>query len=532
LAEHDLAEYAWWQRGIVYQIYPRSFQDTNDDGIGDLLGIVSRLDHLVELGVDAIWISPIYSSPMVDFGYDVSDYCAIHPSFGTMEDFDRLVAAAHERGLKLILDYVPNHTSDRHPWFVESRSARGNPKRDWYIWRNARPDGSPPNNWLSEFGGPAWTWDEASGQYYYHAYLKEQPDLNWRNADVRKTMLDVLRFWFDRGVDGFRVDAIHHLIEDERLQDNPPNPDWREGMSPARRLVRLHTMDQPEVHDAIAAMRRVADEYDDRVMIGEAYLPIDRLMAYYGADLTGFHLPFNFHLLSTPWHPVAVAALIDAYEAALPQGGWPNWVLGNHDRSRLASRLGPGQARVAAMLLLTLRGTPTIYQGEEIGTTDVPVPPDRVQDPWEKNVPGLGLGRDPARTPMQWDARVHAGFTTAEPWLPVGPNHAVVNVAAQAADPQSVLFLYRTLIRLRREEPALSIGAYVPVAAEENILSYERRHRDRRLLVVLNMSSTAQTFSPLGAGRILASTSPVRPREPVRSALNLDPNEGCIIALE
>ncbi|MFC5487151.1 alpha-amylase family glycosyl hydrolase, partial [Microvirga aerilata] len=231
-----MADYAWWQYGIVYQIYPRSFQDSNSDGIGDLPGILSRIDHLVDLGVDAIWISPVYPSPMADFGYDVAEYCAIHPSFGSLDDFDRLIAAAHERNLKLILDYVPNHTSNQHPWFIESRSSRTSPKRNWYIWRDAKPDGSPPSNWLSEFGGSAWTWDEATGQYYYHAYLKEQPDLNWRNPEVRKAMLDTLRFWLDRGVDGFRVDAIHHLFKDAQLRDNPLNPDWRQGMSPSRRL--------------------------------------------------------------------------------------------------------------------------------------------------------------------------------------------------------------------------------------------------------------------------------------------------------
>src|SRR5215212_11925476 len=446
---------AWWQKGVVYQIYPRSFQDSNADGVGDLPGIAARLDYLVALGVHAIWISPVFPSPMADFGYDVSDYCGIDPLFGTLDDFDRLIAAAHEHGLKVILDFVPNHTSDQHPWFAESRSSRDSAKRDWYIWRDPKPDGSPPSNWVSEFGGSAWTFDQTTGQCYYHAYLKEQPDLNWRNPLVQDAMLQVIRFWFERGVDGFRVDAIHHLFEDKELRDNPPNPDWREGMSPARRVLRTRTMDQPEVHDAIAAMRRVSDEYDDRVMIGEAYLPIDRLMAYYGVDLTGFHLPFNFHLISTPWQPVAIAALIDAYEAALPQGGWPNWVLGNHDRSRVASRIGREQARVAAMLLLTLRGTPTMYQGEELGMTDVPIPPERVQDPWERNVPGLGLGRDPERTPMPWDERAQGGFTTGEPWLPLGADVETVNVAAQATDPRSILSLTRALLALRRAEPAL-----------------------------------------------------------------------------
>ena len=530
MTDDRLAGHVWWQHGVVYQIYPRSFQDANGDGIGDLPGIMARLDYLAELGIDAIWISPIYPSPMADFGYDVSDYCAIDPIFGTLDDFDRLVEAAHACGLKVILDYVPNHTSDQHPWFIESRSSRTAGRRDWYIWRDARADGSPPSNWLSEFGGAAWTWDEVTGQYYYHAYLDRQPDLNWRHPDVRQAMLDVLRFWLDRGVDGFRVDAIHHLIEDEHLRDNPPNPDWRAGMSPARRVLRAHTMDQPEVHDAIVAMRRVADGYDDRVLIGEAYLPFDRMMAYYGNDLSGFHLPFNFHLIFTPWQPVAIASLIAAYENALPKGAWPNWVLGNHDRSRVASRLGPWQARTAAMLLLTLRGTPTIYQGEEIGMTDVPIPPERVQDPWERNV--SGLGRDPQRTPMQWHATTHAGFSTVEPWLPLAADHATINVAAQATDPCSMLTLYRALIRLRRAEPALSIGGYRLISADEDVLAYERHHEGKCLLIALNLGNTAQAVRHLQAGTILVSTFLDRADEQIQDTLKLRPNEGCVIGYQ
>ena len=415
---------AWWQSGVIYQIYPRSFQDSNGDGIGDLNGIIFRLDHLVELGVDAVWLSPVFTSPMADFGYDVADYCGIDPIFGSMEDFDRLLAATHGKGLKLILDFVPNHTSDLHPWFVESRSSLSSAKRDWYIWRNPKPGGGPPNNWTSEFGGSAWTFDEASGQYYYHAYLPQQPDLNWRNQDVRAAMLDVLRFWLARGVDGFRVDAIHHLFEDAQLRDNPVNPEWVEGKSPARRLIRLHTMDQPEVHDAIKEMRGVAEEYDQRLLIGEAYLPIDRLMAYYGVNLTGFHLPFNFHLISTPWQPAAVARLIEVYEGALPPGGWPNWVLGNHDRSRVATRLGHDQARVAAMLLLTLRGTPTIYQGEELGMRDVPLSPEDIRDPWKRTCRGWAWDEIPHERPYRGRARLMEGsalqshgfrLTSAEP---------------------------------------------------------------------------------------------------------------------
>lgn len=485
---------AWWRRAVIYQVYPRSFQDADGDGVGDLKGIAQRLDHLVALGVDAVWISPIFPSPMRDFGYDVTDYCDIEPLFGSLADFDALLDVAHARGLKLILDFVPNHTSDQHPWFLESRASLGNPKRDWYVWREPKPDGSAPNNWESEFGGPAWTFDEPTGQYYYHAYLKEQPDLNWRHPEVRQAMCDVLRFWFERGIDGFRVDAIHHLCEDDEYRDNPVDPNWRPGMTPTKRLLQIRTVDQPGVHDAIRLMRGIADGYPDKVMIGEAYLPIDRLMAYYGADLTGFHLPFNFHLISTAWRPQPIAALIEAYEAALPAGGWPNWVLGNHDRSRVASRIGPAQARVAAMLLLTLRGTPTIYQGEEIGMADVAIAPEQVQDQFELNVPGLGLGRDPVRTPMPWSSDVNAGFSAGRPWLPLNADANRLNVAAEADDPQSMLTLYRTLIRLRRNTEALVSGALKLLPATEHVLAYERRHGDDCVTVVLNMSNQAQAF--------------------------------------
>jgi alpha-glucosidase len=528
--EHD-----WWKRGIIYQVYPRSFQDSNGDGVGDLPGILSRLDYLVALGVDAIWISPIYPSPMADFGYDVSDFTAVDPVFGSLADFDRLIVAAHARDIRVILDYVANHTSDQHPWFVESRSSRTNPRRDWYIWHDPGPDGGPPNNWLSEFGGSAWTFDKATGQYYYHAYFPQQPDLNWRNPDLRDAMLAVLSFWLDRGVDGFRVDAIHHLIKDAQFRDNPPNPDWRVGMSPARRVIRTHTVDLPQVHDAVAAMRQVANRFPGaRVLIGEAYLPIDRLMAYYGVNLSGFHLPFNFHLLSTPWNAKAIARLVESYEAALPHGAWPNWVLGNHDRSRVASRVGSAQARVAAMLLLTLRGTPTLYQGDEIGMTDVPIPPERVRDPWERNVPGLGLGRDPVRTPMQWDASANAGFTTgAEPWLPVGPAYQTVNVEEQASDPRSILSLYRALVMLRRTEPALSVGAYRTFSAEGDVLAYVRQDEPtgRQMLVALNLGRQPQAVLLTGfpPGRVRVSTGCDRAEEGVESMLRLGPDEGVVV---
>ena len=357
----------WWKSAVIYQIYPRSFQDTDNDGVGDLRGIMQRLPYLVELGVDAIWISPIFPSPMADFGYDVSSYIDIDPLFGTLADFDALVAAAHACGIKVLLDFVPNHTSDQHPWFVESRSARSNPRRDWYIWRDPGPAGGVPNNWLSQFGGTAWELDPATGQYYYHAFLREQPDLNWRNPQVRQAMYGAMRFWLRRGVDGFRVDVLWHLIKDDRFRDNPVNPNFAPGMRPHEVLLPLYTTDRPEMEEVVAEMRSVVDEFDDRLLIGEIYLPIERLVKYYGRDLKGAHLPFNFSLLSAPWHAATIAKLIAEYEAALPPGGWPNWVLGNHDRPRFAGRVGRDQARIAAMLLLTLRGTPTIYYGDEIG---------------------------------------------------------------------------------------------------------------------------------------------------------------------
>jgi alpha-glucosidase len=408
---------SWWQTGVIYQIYPRSFQDTSGDGIGDLRGITQRLSYLTELGVDAIWLSPIFPSPMADFGYDISDYTDIHPPFGTLDDFDALLAAAHSQGLKVILDLVPNHTSDRHPWFLESRASRRSRKRDWYIWKDPAANGGPPNNWLSVFGGSAWEYDGATGQYYYHAFLAAQPDLNWRNPAVRSAIYEVMRFWFRRGVDGFRVDVLWHLIKDDEFRDNPPNADFRPTDPPHHRLVPLYTADRPEVHDVIAEMRRVADEFSDRVLIGEIYLPLERLVAYYGRDLAGMHLPFNFSLLSTSWHAPSIARLIAEYEAALPAGGWPNWVLGNHDRPRIASRVGPDQARIAAMLLLTLRGTPTIYYGDEIAMQDVAIA--HVRDPLEKNVPSEALAGTAAVLPCNGTARPTPAFHRSSrgcPW--------------------------------------------------------------------------------------------------------------------
>ncbi|WP_398464666.1 alpha-amylase family glycosyl hydrolase [Tardiphaga sp.] len=520
----------WWQAGTIYQIYPRSFQDSNGDGIGDLKGIIGRLPYLHQLGVDAIWISPIFPSPMADFGYDISDYVDIHPLFGTLADFDALVEAAHAQGLRVILDLVPNHTSDEHPWFIESRSSRDNPKRDWYIWQDPKPDGSAPTNWLSEFGGSAWQYDEASGQYYYHAFLDRQPDLNWRNPDVRDAIYEVMRFWMRRGVDGFRVDVIWHLIKDDQYRDNPVNPNYVAGRPPHETLITLYSADRPETQDVVAEMRQVIDEFEDRVLIGEVYLPIDRLVAYYGEDLGGAHLPFNFALLSAPWNARDIADLIARYEAALPLGAWPNWVLGNHDRPRVATRVGDAQARVAAMLLLTLRGTPTLYYGDEIGMRHVPIAPEQVQDPFEKNVPGIGVGRDGCRTPMQWASGENAGFTAGMPWLPLDDDFHRKNAATLAVDPRSILSLYVKLIALRKRMPELVFGNYDPVETQDAVLAYRRSYDNQSILIALNFTGEPASLH-IGAGEVLISTELDREGENVPGPLELRGNEGVIVRL-
>jgi alpha-glucosidase len=525
----------WWQQEVIYQIYPRSFQDSNGDGVGDLPGIIRRLDYLQWLGVGAIWISPIYPSPMADFGYDISDYTDIHPLFGSMADFDRLLEETHERGLKLIMDLVPNHTSDQHRWFLESRSSRDNPKRDWYIWHDPAPGGGPPNNWLSVFGGGAWEWDEPTQQYYYHAFLKEQPDLNWRNPEVQEAMLDVMRFWFDKGVDGFRVDVMWHMVQDEHFRDNPPNPDYEPGELPYNRLLPVFSTDQPEVHDVVARMREVSDQYDERVLIGEIYLPIGKLVAYYGRDLGGAHLPFNFQLLESEWDAAELYAMINEYEGALPLGGWPNWVLGNHDKSRIASRIGTAQARVAAMLLLTLRGTPTMYYGEELGMHDVSIPPERVQDPQGKNMPELELSRDPYRTPMQWDSSPNAGFTDGAPWLPLADDAEHVNVERQRDEPGSMLSLYRRLLEIRRSEPALNVGDYEPVGIHGGAMAYLRRKEGQRFLVALNLGHAPELVTPEHHeihGIVVVATDAEREGQRVDGRIELHGDEGILVRLD
>lgn len=522
----------WWQTGVIYQIYPRSFMDSNDDGIGDLAGIRQRLDYLQWLGVDAIWLSPIQPSPMKDFGYDISDYCDVDPRFGSLDDLRALLADLHERGMKLLLDFVPNHTSDQHPWFIESRASRDNPRHDWYLWRNPAPDGGPPNNWLSCFGGSGWEHDAPRDQYYFHAFLPEQPDLNWRNPAVRAAMLEQMRFWLELGVDGFRIDVIWHLVKDEQFRDNPINPDFRPETGSHNRLLSTYSTDQPEVHEVIRGFRRLLDSYRQRMMVGEIYLPLERLMTYYGSAGDGVHLPFNFQLIRHPWQAQAIAETVDRYEAALPAGGWPNWVLGNHDNHRLASRLGAEHCRIAAMLLLTLRGTPTLYYGDEIGMQDVPITAEDAQDPVEARMPGLGLGRDPERSPMQWDAAPYAGFSRVRPWLPVAADHAEVNVQRQREDAGSLLNLYRRLIALRRAEAALSVGGYRDLAGPPDVLGYLRELGDMRFLVLLNFAATQQAVElDMLEGVLRLSSELDREGETVHERIVLRPHEGLLIEL-
>lgn len=530
LAAPDRKERPWWESGVIYQIYPRSFQDSSGDGVGDLAGIRQRLDYVVRLGVDAIWLSPIFPSPMADFGYDVADYCDVADIFGDLAQFDALLEEAHTRGLKVLLDFVPNHTSDQHPWFLESRSSYENPKRDWYIWRDPAPDGGPPNNWTSDMGGSAWEFDATTGQYYLHAFLKEQADLNWRNPEVRAAMLEVLRFWFDRGVDGFRIDVLWHCFKAPGLPDNPANPDFRPDMGEKLKVLQHNSTNQPEVHEIAHAFRKVADSYGERLLVGEIFLPVAALMEYYGTeDAPGVHLPFNFQLLEAPWKADALAQIIGDYEAALPEGGWPNWVMGSHDAPRIAGRLGEGQARVAAMLLLTLRGTPTLYQGDELGIGLVEIPADRIRDPQDFRQPGLGLGRDGARTPMPWDAGAQAGFSSAEPWLPLNGDWPTRNVAIQDRDLNSMLNLYRHLLALRRTQPALNVGEFVLTPSERDVLQYERRHGTERLLIALNLTSESRRLMlPEGVkgSELLASTIPGRSFDGA-----MVPDEGVLLRL-
>lgn len=530
----------WWQKGVVYQIYPRSFFDASGDGVGDLQGIIRKLDFLNDgtpnsLGVDAIWLSPFYPSPMADFGYDVADYCDVDPLFGSLADFDRLVAESHRREIKIIIDWVPNHTSDQHPWFIESRTSRDNPKRDFYIWRDPKPDGSPPNNWGSFFGGPAWTFDPHTGQYYMHQFVKEQPELNWRNPEVKAAMLETLRFWMRRGVDGFRMDVIGLIYKDPELRDNPINPNAPANL-PANdlfsRLQQKYNMDQDDVHEVLREIRQVLDEFDDRCAIGELWGPLERWTKYYGQSGDELHLPFNFRLMEVPFTAAGMRRSVDEMEAALPGFAWPNYVLGNHDRIRLASRFGgQAQARLAAMLLLTLRGTPTLYYGDELGLENGVIPPHKIQDPQGINL-GAERTRDVCRTPMQWDASAFAGFSNQEPWLPVSDDFQTRNVAVFSQDPRSILNLYKRLLAYRRSSPALYGGSYQPLDTNPECYVYLRKVQSEQRLVALNFSPEMQRLQiPYTGSKIAMSTHLDRDGFLASPVLELRPYEGVILEI-
>lgn len=533
---------SWSRTGIVYQIYPRSFKDTNNDGIGDLQGIIDSLDYLNNkkkdsLGVSAIWLSPIFPSPMKDNGYDISDYYNINPVFGDLKTFDKLVAQAHWRGMKVILDFVENHTSEEHPWFLESKQSKNNSKSDWYIWKDPSPDGGPPNNWLSVFGGPAWEYVPERNQYYLHSFFKEQPDLNWRNADVRDEMKHVLRFWIDRGVDGFRCDAANHLIKDAQFRDEPLNPEYVPGAGkPWYRYLHPYMRNRPETPHLLGYLADFVEEFGDIFLITEANLPFKEMKPYYDSSISHRLMPFNFNLFKLEWKASEIRKKVDEYEALLSTYDMPNYVLGNHDRPRLASRLKGGQVRIAAMLLLTLRGMPFMYQGDELGMTDTRVPKSEANDPFGRGIKGVNLSRDASRTPMQWSTRQFAGFSHHHPWLPVNENYKTLNVHEEHFDPTSLLNLYRQLIHLKKDTPVLMHGSYKSIeTGNTQVFGYLRTYKKKSYLILLNFSSKQAITHPdsgFFAGRILLTTYlDKKPEDIYLHEITLRPDEGLIIRL-
>jgi alpha-glucosidase len=522
----------WWKSGVIYQIYPRSFADSDSDGVGDLRGIIERLDHLEWLGVDAIWLSPVTVSPNADWGYDVADFRAVEPELGTMAELEELIGDAHGRGIRVLLDFVPNHTSAQHPWFVEARTSARAPHRDWYVWADPGPDGAPPNNWVSSFGGPAWTLDEASGQYYLHNHLSEQPDLNWWNEDLRDEFDDIVGFWFDRGIDGFRVDVCNVIVKDAALRDNPPatEDDPLDVQLFGQRPV--YNANRPEVHDVLRRWRRIADAYDPpRILLGET--PVEdfaELGRYYGTALDELQLAFNFPFINAPFDGDAMPAIVARTEAALPDGAWPAWTGSNHDMSRLATRWAgddPARIRAALLMLLTLRGTPVLYQGDEIGLGDTTVEPPDLRDPLGVRYWPAYAGRDAMRTPMHWRDRPGGGFTepASRPWLPLGDT--ACNVEDQRADPASVLHLTRDLLALRRRTPDLHSGAYVSQPGPDGLWAWRRGEGH---LVVVSFAEHDAALDGL-AGRIAIGTDRARDGETFAGSVLVRAGEGLVAAV-
>jgi alpha-glucosidase len=519
----------WWRAGVLYQIYPRSFADSIGNGNGDIRGVIEHLDHLAWLGVDGIWLGPINPSPDADWGYDVSDYTAVDPDFGDLADLDRLVSEAGARGIRVILDLVPNHTSDRHAWFAEARSDRSAERRDWYVWADGKADGSPPNNWRSSFGGAAWTWEERTGQYYLHNFLPEQPDLNWWNEDVAGAFDDILRFWFDRGIAGFRIDVANGLVKDRDLRDNPATTDEDHPQVRAIGLRPVYNMNQAEVHDVYRRWRAVADSYDPaRMLLGETWVwDLGSVMRFYGSGTDELDLALNFPFIFAELG-TGTQAMVESVETMIPSDAWPTWTGSNHDVGRFPSRWCSGddrRIRAALVMLLTLRGTPLLYYGDEIGMPEVEVPRDRLRDPvgvrgWPEN-----RGRDAGRTPMQWTG--DGGFTSAgvEPWLPMG-DAAARNVADQREDPGSILHLCRDLIALRRDREDLHSGRYEALDTAGDVWAWRR---GAETLVAMNHSERPSELV-VGRAEVLLGTGRGRRGERVDGRLRLGPWEAVVLA--
>lgn len=490
----------WWRGAVIYNIYPRSFADSNGDGIGDLAGITAHLDYVAALGVDAIWLSPFFTSPMKDFGYDISNYCDVDPIFGTLADFDRLLSRAHELGLRVVIDQVLSHTSDQHPWFKESRTSRDDARSDWYVWADARADGTPPNNWQSLFGGSAWTWDARRRQYFMHNFLPEQPDLNVHNPAVQEALFECMRFWLERGVDGFRLDAINHAMHDRQLRDNPPAPS---GGRPPRRSAdfqqALHNRSQPEMIPFLERIRALSEEYGGRFTVAEiGGEGSESDMPVYTQGTERLHTAYGFNFLYAEHLSPALVRQAMAAWPDTPGTGWPSWAFSNHDAPRAVSRwAAPGEraafARFAMLLLLTLRGNVFLYQGEELGLPQAQIAFEDLRDPEALANWPLTLGRDGARTPMPWRAAApQAGFTTGKPWLPVGAGHAELAVDAQQHDARSILNFTRHLLTFRRRHAALRMGALQFLDTAEPLLAFERRTGGERLLCLFNFGDTPQ----------------------------------------
>ncbi len=532
---------SWFRNIVLYQIYPRSFFDANGDGVGDLRGITDRLSYLAgsedSLGVGAIWLSPFYPSPMADFGYDVSDYTNVDPLFGNIDDFKRLLDAAHTKGLKVIIDFIPNHTSDQHVWFQEAKMAKDNPRRNWYVWRDGAPEGGPPNNWLSVFGGSAWEFDEESGQYYLHSFLKEQPDLNWDNAGVREAMKHAMQFWLNLGVDGFRVDAVYWLSKDPEFRDDPLKHDSELIQKPYDRLLHKHSKEGPKLYEYLQLLTKTVQAYGDRFVVIEASSPLEGgartyIDLYENID-ANVSAPFNFDGMFTPWKAAAFKTLINNFQEHMRAHYVPVYCFGNHDQPRIRSRLSNSAARALAVMQLTLPGMPVIYYGDEIGMQNGDIGPEDVKDPSEILVPGLGLGRDPQRTPLQWDDSEYAGFSNAKPWLPVHEKYNLVNIAREQHDRSSYLSLYKKLLRLRSRSEVLRHGSYVPQEVHEEIMCYERKLGDSIFVVVISFSDEELTVKHecMHGTRLLSSYGDAS-IGPVYGELRMRANEAIILQAE